>query len=167
MLRALFLSIASFLLATSALAATDAETCRDNQTEATARLTACNAVVADDKVTGRPKAFAHWYVGDTLMKKRDYDRALAIFNKALEIEPDSAIVLNSRGFAYANKGDEAHALADYELALQKRPNYSPPYNNRGLIYMRRGELDRAYEEFKIALSLNPPANRYINLFNLG
>ena len=64
MLRALFLSIGSFLLATSALAATDIETCRDNQADAAARLTACNAAVADDKVTGKPKAFANWYIGD-------------------------------------------------------------------------------------------------------
>jgi tetratricopeptide (TPR) repeat protein len=167
MLRTFFLSIGSLVFATAALAAGDVETCRDNQADATARLTACNAVIADDKITGKPKAFANWYLGDILMKKRDYDGALAIFNKALEIDPDNPIVLNSRGYTYANKGDEVRALADYELALQKRPNYSPPYNNRGLIYMRRGELDRAYEEFKVALSLNPPANRYVNLYNLG
>ena len=166
MLRA-FLSIASLLFASSALAATDVETCRDNQAEAAVRLTACNAVIADDKVTGRPKAFANWHVAESHMKKREYDRALALLNKALEIEPDNAIVINSRGLAYASKGDEERALADYDLALQKRPNYSPPYNNRGIIFMRRGELDRAYEELRIALSLNQPVNRYLNLFNLG
>ena len=30
----------------------------DHQAEAQARLTACNAVIADDKVTGKDKAFA-------------------------------------------------------------------------------------------------------------
>ena len=101
------------------------------------------------------------------MKKRDYDGALAIFNKALELDPDNADRAQLARLRLRNKGDEERALADYELALQKRPNFSPPYNNRGLIYMRRGELQRAYDEFKIALSLNTPANRYINLYNLG
>jgi tetratricopeptide (TPR) repeat protein len=167
MLRAFLLSIVAVVAATPALAATDIETCRDNQADAAARLTACNAAIADDKVTGRPKAFAVWYIGDSLMKKRDYQGALALFNKALELDPDNAAVLNSRGFAYSNKGDEERALADYEAALQKRPNFPSPYNNRGLIYMRRGELQRAYDEFNIALSLNSGANRYINLYNLG
>ena len=31
-----------------------------------ARLTACNAVVADSKAPDKPKAFAHWYVADQL-----------------------------------------------------------------------------------------------------
>lgn len=167
MLRACFLSVGLSLIVTSALAATDVETCRDNQADAAARLTACTAVTADDKVTGKPKAFANWYIGDSLLKKRDYDGALAVLNKALELDPDNATVLNSRGLAYSNKGDEEHALADFDLALQRRPNFPAPYNNRGLIFMRRGELQRAYDEFNIALSLNAGANRYINLFNLG
>ena len=100
-------------------------------------------------------------------KKRDYDGALALFNKALELDPDNATVLNSRGLAYSNKGEEERALADFDAALQKRPNFPSPYNNRGLIYMRRGELQRAYDEIIIALSLNTGANRYINLYNLG
>lgn len=166
MLRAFFLSIGLSVVAASAWAG-DVETCRDNQAEATARLTACNAVIADDKVTGKPKAYATWYFGDSLLKKRDYDGALAAFNKALELDPDNAVILNSRGLTYFNKGDDDRALADYDLALQKRPNYPAPFNNRGLIYLRKGELQRAYDEFNIALSLNSGNNRYTNLLNLG
>jgi hypothetical protein len=55
MLRALLLSIGLSVIATSAWA-DDVETCRDNKAEAAARLTACTAVNADDKVTGKPKA---------------------------------------------------------------------------------------------------------------
>jgi tetratricopeptide (TPR) repeat protein len=167
MLRAIGLSLVLSVLAIPALAATDLETCRDNKAEAAARLTACTAAAADDNVTGRPKSFANWYIGDALLKKRDYDGAIAILNKALELDPDNAVVLNSRGLAYSNKGDEEHALADFDLALQKRPNFPSPYNNRGLIFLRRGELQRAYDEFNIALSLNSGNNRYVNLLNLG
>ena len=116
MLRALFLPISLMLTATSALAATDVETCRDNQAEAAARLTACNAVIADDKVTGKPKAVAHWYIGDSLSKKRDYNGAIAAFNKALELDPENPNVLNSRGIAYEKKGLTAEAQADFKQA---------------------------------------------------
>ncbi|MBR1125873.1 caspase family protein [Bradyrhizobium lablabi] len=167
MLRACSLLIAPLFVATSALAATEVETCRDNQADAAIRLTACNAVIADDKAAGRPKAFAHWYVADSLLKKRDYDGAVALLNKGLELDPDSALVLNARGLAYSNRGEEEKALADYDAALQKRPNFPSPHNNRGLIYMRRGELQRAYDEIMIALSLNSGTNRALNLYNLG
>ena len=167
MMRGFLLSIVTLAVAGPALAATDVETCRDNQAEAAARLTACNAAIADDKVTGKPKAFANWYIGDSLLKKRDYDGALAVFNKALELDPENATVLNSRGLAYSNKGDEERALADFDIAMQKRPNFPAPYNNRGLIFLRRGELQRAYDEINIALSLNTGTNRYTNLLNLG
>lgn len=167
MLRALIVSIGLSLAATSALAASDLDTCRDNQAEAAARLTACNAVIADAKAPARPKAFAHWYVADTFIRKRDYDSALASVAKGMELDPESALLLNARGLAYSNKGEEERALADYDTALQKRPNFPSPHNNRGLIYMRRGELDRAFDEINIALSLNTGTNRSLNLYNLG
>jgi Flp pilus assembly protein TadD len=112
MLRTPFLSIGLSVIVTTALAATDLETCRDNQAEAAERLAACKAVTADDNVTGKPKAFANWYIGDSLLKKRDYDGALVVLNKALELDPDNATVLNTRGLAYSNKGEEERALAD-------------------------------------------------------
>ena len=65
MLRACFQSAGLFVVAMPALAATEVETCRDNKVEAAVRLTACTAVAADEKVTGKPKAFANWYVGDS------------------------------------------------------------------------------------------------------
>lgn len=167
MLRALLLSFGFLLTALPARAAGDVETCRDTKAEAGARLAACNAVIADDNVTGKPKAYAQWYLGETLVKKRDYDGALLALNRALELDPDNAAVLNTRGLAYSNKGEEERALADFDLALQRRPNFPSPYNNRGLIFLRRGELQRAYDEFNIALSLNSGAGRYTNLLNLG
>ncbi len=167
MLRAFLLSIGLSVIATSALAATDIETCRDNQADAAARLTACNAAIADDKVTGKPKAFAHWYIGDSLSKKRDYNGAIVAFDKALEIDPENVTVLNSRGIAYGNKGDDERALADYDSCLKLRPNFASAHNNRGIIFMRKGDFEQAYNEFSDAIRLNVPQNRFINLYNRG
>ena len=100
-----------------------------------------------------PEASAFWYRGDSLMKKRDYDGAIAAFSAALDADPDNVGYLNSRGIAYSNKGDEEHALADYELCLQLRPNFASAYNNRGVIFLRRGDFDRALEEFNAAVKI--------------
>lgn len=168
MLRGFFLMIIALLVACPALAAGDIDTCRDNAAEAAARLAACESVIADDTITGKSRAFALWYRGDTLIKKRSYDAAIAAFSAAHDADPDNVGYVNARGIAYGNKGDEEHALADYDLCLQMRPNYASAHNNSGNIYMRRGELQRALDEFNLALKLNASMqDRHIHLFNRG
>lgn len=151
MLRAFFLIVVTLFAAGSALAGGDIDTCRDAQAEPAARLTACEAAIADDKITGKPRAFAFWFRGEALLKKRDNDGAITAFSAAHDGDPDNVNYLNSRGIAYMNKGDDEHALADYEMCLQLRPSFSSAYNNRGLIFLRRGDLERALEEFSSAV----------------
>jgi tetratricopeptide (TPR) repeat protein len=167
MLR-LFFSAVALLAAAPALAAGDIDTCRDLGAEPAARLSACESVIADDKITGKSKAAAFGVRGEALNKKRDYDGAILAFSAALGADPDNASYINSRGIAYSNKGDDEHALADYGLALQIRPTFSSPYNNRGLIFMRNGDLSRALEELNSAVRLSSKSpNRYIDLTNRG
>ncbi|MGH6643399.1 MAG: tetratricopeptide repeat protein, partial [Bradyrhizobium sp.] len=166
MLRAFFLVAALLVVIGPARAAGDIDTCRNNEAEPAARLAACETVIADDKITGKSRAGAFWVRGDSLMKKRDYDGAIAAFSAALDADPENVFYLNARGLAYGDKGDDQHALADYELCLKVRPNYASAFNNRGLIFMRKGDLDRAFEEFNSAIKY-PASNtsRYIHLFN--
>lgn len=166
MIRAFLSLIAVLVLAGSAHAAGDVETCRNNEAEATARLAACETVIADDKISGKSKAAAYWYRADTLAKKRDYDGAIAGFTAALGADPDNVSYLNSRGIAYSNKGDNEHAMADFQRCMELRPTFSNPYNNRGLIYMRTGELQRARDDFNLAVKYaGPGETKYVHLYN--
>ena len=49
-------------------------------------------------------------------------------------------LLNMRGMAYGNKGNDESALADYNLCMKLRPNFPAPHNNREIIFMRRGDF---------------------------
>jgi tetratricopeptide (TPR) repeat protein len=151
MLRALLLALVMFAAAGPARAAGDIDTCRNSTAEPAARLVACESVIADESITGPSRAAAFWYRGDSLMKKRDYDGAIAAFTTSHEIAPQNVMVINARGIAYSYKGDDDRALADYDLCLQLRPTFGSAYNNRGLIFMRRGELQRSLDEFNLAV----------------
>ena len=165
MLRALLLGVV-MLAAGPALAAGDVDTCRNSTAEPAARLAACESVIADDKITGPSRAAAFWFRGDSLMKKRDYDGAIAAFSTAIEIAPQNIGVINARGIAYSYKGDDERALADYDLCLQLRPAYGSAYNNRGLIFMRRGELQRALDEFNLAVKhISSDQSRFLHHYN--
>jgi tetratricopeptide (TPR) repeat protein len=168
MLRALLLGLVMLAAAGPARAAGDIDTCRNATAEPVARLAACESVIADDKITGPSRAAAFWFRGDSLMKKRDYDGAIAAFTASHEIAPQNINVINARGIAYSYKGDDERALADYDLCLQLRPTYGSAYNNRGLIFMRRGELQRALDEFDLAVKyIFNDQSRYLHHYNRG
>src|SRR5215212_6233772 len=166
MLRALWLGLVMLAAAGPARAAGDIDTCRNSSAEPAARLAACESVIADEKITGPSRAAAFWFRGDSLMKKRDYDGAIAAFTTSHEIAPQNIGVINARGIAYSYKGDDERALADYDLCLQLRPTYGSAYNNRGLIFMRRGELQRALDEFNLAVKhISNDQSRYLHHYN--
>ena len=79
MLRGPFLIVVALAAAVPALAAGDTDVCSDTKAEAPARLAACERLIADDKITGKTKAAAYWFRGDTMLKKRDYDKAIVAF----------------------------------------------------------------------------------------
>jgi tetratricopeptide (TPR) repeat protein len=166
MLRALLMGLVMLAAAGPARAAGDTDTCRNSTAEPATRLVACESVIADETITGTSRAAAFWFRGDNLMKKRDYDGAIAAFTASHEISPHNINVINARGIAYSNKGDDERALADYDLCLQLRPTFGSAYNNRGLIFMRRGELQRALDEFNLAVKhIFNDQSRFLHHYN--
>lgn len=135
--------------------ADDVATCRDRQAETQARTQACENLLNAERVTGKDKATALLVHGNALITRRDYDKAIEAFSAAIALDPDSALILNSRGIAYERKGQDDLALADYNLALQKRPTYGVPYNNRGVIQLRRGALQSALDDFSLSIKYAP------------
>ena len=126
MLRLLYASIiVLFSIAVSAFAgpalADDMDACRDRQTEAKARLDACEQVIVAGQVSGKDLAIAYGVRGQGFQLKRNYDKAIAAFEAAHAADPDNPNYFNGRGLAYEGKGDDAHAMADYNLVLQMRP----------------------------------------------
>ncbi|MDD1535443.1 MULTISPECIES: caspase family protein [unclassified Bradyrhizobium] len=129
--------------------------CRDRQAEAQARASACDNLLKADQLGGKDKAIALSVRGNTLISKRDYDRAIETLSIAIDLDPDYVVALNLRGLAYERKGQDDLAMADYNLALQKRPAYGVPYNNRGVIHARRGALQSAIDDFTLSIKYTP------------
>jgi tetratricopeptide (TPR) repeat protein len=59
--------------------------------------------------------------GNSKCKKRDFDGALADYNRAIELRPDYAQAYNLRGAAKKAKGDLDGALADCNRAIELKP----------------------------------------------
>lgn len=69
--------------------------------------------------------------------------------------PNLRAVLNNRGIAYKNKGDNVHAVADFSQAIDLNPNDDKALNNRGALYMNEGDYERAIADYDKAILLVP------------
>ena len=161
MLRLISLTMVTFAI-TVPVHADDLQTCRDRNADRELRAAACEGLITAGQASSTDIGLAYSVRGYSLMKKRQYDRAIEAFDAAHTADPKYYDYINSRGIAYLNKGDVDHALADYNEALLMRPNSGNVLNNRGNIYLNKGDLTRALEDYNAALKSGNFAMAHVN-----
>ncbi len=96
-------------------------------------------------------------------KKREWDNAIANFDKAIELDPKSFGAYFKRGAAYGKKREWDNAIADFSEAIELDPKNLYAHLNRGVAYVQKGELDNAIADFDKAIKLNPEhSDAYFN-----
>ncbi len=104
-------------------------------------------------------AAAFFNRGIEYAKKRDYDRAIADFSKAISIRPGDARAYNSRAASfYRGKDDYHHAIADYTKAVDLDPGFSAALVNRGNVYRAIRAYDVALKDLNAAIAMNTKSN---------
>ncbi|MFA4974410.1 MAG: tetratricopeptide repeat protein [bacterium] len=84
-----------------------------------------------------------------------YEDALKDNDKAIELNPNSAIDYNNRGDAKFRLKRYKEALADFEKALKLDPNFAEAYYNRANTERKLGKYKEAIKDRQRALELNP------------
>jgi tetratricopeptide (TPR) repeat protein len=112
--------------------------------------------------------------GNTYMPLGDYvieadlDKAIAEYNKAIQLKPDYAEAYLCRGDAYFTKGysDRVYydkAIADYDRVIQLKPDTAEAYQNRGYAYFEKGDYERGLADYSRVIQLRPDvAEAYFN-----
>ena len=85
---------------------------------------------------------------------KDYDKAIADYNKAIELNPNLDAAYNNRGSSYGKKGDYAKAFDDYNKSIRINNKNDSAFLNRGNIYYKQGDYDKAIEDYTKAIQLN-------------
>jgi tetratricopeptide (TPR) repeat protein len=103
---------------------------------------------------------------------KEYEQAIASYDKALEIKPDYHEAWYNRGVALGNLGRLEEAIASYDQALEFKPDYHEAWNNRGIALRNLGRFEQAIASYDRALEFKPDKheawnNRGNALFNLG
>ena len=106
---------------------------------------------------------AHNNRGTFYRENNQPQKALADYNKAIEILPRYHLAYNNRGNVYFREKDNERAMKDYAKAIEILPDNDRALNNRGAVYFQQKKYDLAEKDFNRALELNPRyADAYLN-----
>ena len=83
------------------------------------------------------------------------DRAVAAYEKAIELDPGQASSLVNLGTIHYNQQDWPKAEDCYRRALKVRPDYALAHFNLGNLYDETGQWHKALEQYLAALSAQP------------
>ena len=111
------------------------------------------AAVPYKKPKGSKLALTHTNRGTAYLKKGQYDAAIGEYNKALEINPRSAVAYYNRSVAYTSKGQYDKAVTDCSSALQLNPRDANSYYSRGVSYWHLGSKTEAIKDLQSAAKL--------------
>ena len=109
------------------------------------------------KLPGRESADvkAHFLKGRRLHNQRSYQEALAEFNKAIEIDPQSAEVHYWRGRTLVNLGRLDQGEDDFKTAVKLKPDYSDAYDILGWLAAKQGRAEEGIAYLTKSIALKP------------
>jgi len=118
--------------------------------------------------------------GKAEFHRGNYDGAIYLFTKGLELNPDNQYLYNDRGLCYLEKGSlgvEAYlssnmekAIADFSKAIELDADFAEAYYNRGLAYYEQGSyynttpFTSAISDFTEAIELLEDPDKLIDAY---
>jgi tetratricopeptide (TPR) repeat protein len=116
---------------------------------------ACERLIASGKLKGGSLAAAYNNRGNFLIERKEFQRAVEDFNRALKLLPTEGTIYAGRGTAYYHLRQYDLAISDFDTSLRLKPNLFVALSNRGSAYSEKRDLDRALADYSAALRLNP------------
>jgi tetratricopeptide (TPR) repeat protein len=151
------------IFATSSVALADSkkdwDDCASNDPERS--LAGCNKIIARGKDTKANLAIAHYNRGNDYQADGDHDKAIADYNKSIDLKPQASAYHN-RGYSYSRKDLYDKAIADYDKALKLEPKHKFAYYNRGAAYGEKGDHVQAVMDYNRAAKLTPDDHGLFN-----
>ncbi len=82
------------------------------------------------------------------------EKALEIYDKLVDENPEQGSIYYMRGFIKDNTGDIAGAIDDYTMCTVLEPKWSTPYRERADLYAQRGDKEAAKSDYLKAIELD-------------
>jgi tetratricopeptide (TPR) repeat protein len=112
-------------------------------------------LIDEDGQTPEQKAKLFFEQALLYLSANQYAKAIASYDKALEIKPDYHEAWNNRGIALRKLGRLEEAIASYDKALEIKPDKDEAWYNRGYALDDLGRLEEAIASYDKALEIKP------------
>jgi len=93
--------------------------------------------------------------GAEFFKQGQWDRSLELYNKAVELDPESVPAYSHRAATWIKKQEFDRALVDYRRILQLTPTHADTHMNISWIYAQRQQWDLGIELWSNLIKLQP------------
>ena len=87
--------------------------------------------------------------------KKDFNKSVDLFTRAIRYDPTLALFYVSRGAARLKLAKARDAKGDFDRAIALDSGYARAYHLRGIANEQIGELARAFQDFDRALEIDP------------
>ena len=112
--------------------------------------------------------------GNDLSEAKHYKEALAAYEQAIQLDPNSAAAYNGKGSVLSNLKRNREALLAYQRAVQLDPNSAAAYNGKGNALLALNCYQKAITAYERAIQLDPTLaiayfnkGRALEFFGLG
>src|SRR5262245_50285326 len=99
---------------------------------------------------------AHFVLASALAATRQPDKAIAAFNRVMELDPKMApIARDRRGAEYFKLGKIKESIEDFDGYLKAFPDQAPEHWRRGISLYYAGRYKDGVEQFETHKKVNP------------
>jgi len=95
-----------------------------------------------------------------------YEKALGLFQKAIDLDAAMTEAYNNLGLTYTEINEEEKATEAFKTAIRLSPELAAAYNNLGYVFYRLGSYEEAIEMYNEAIGRSKDSSSaYTNLGN--
>jgi tetratricopeptide (TPR) repeat protein len=115
-------------------------------------IAACDRVIVSSRSTRDQLIDAYTNRGQEYYVKRNYPTAIADFDMAIKLNPNTVLAYGNRANAKAALNQTDAAIADYTKAISLDRDYTAAYAGRAMEYERKQQQSLAIADYKAALA---------------
>ena len=156
-------TLGMLLLAGGAARAEVATDCFSEDNER--RYAGCTAIIESPGVSDMERAHAYSMRALSLSLKQQYEASIQDYDRAIELNPNFAVALNNRAWAYYKWGRGAEGLADVEQSLRLNPMSEHTWDTRGHIRQMLGNHAGVFTDYQQAMILG--GTRMVKIYQCG
>ncbi|CAG2121933.1 unnamed protein product, partial [Medioppia subpectinata] len=100
--------------------------------------------------------------GNELMKSEQFEKALEMYGRAIDLDASNAVYFCNRAAAHSKLNNHEFALEDCKRAITCDPGYSKAYGRMGLAFGNLNDHLKSRDCYRKAVELDPSNESYRN-----